>query len=541
MNNSPEKIFNEYRNGVSFKASLGKKGLYEQCRINERFFVGDQWYGANCGNDRPLVRHNVIKRIGEFKMAHLNSAKIDVNYSAEGVFNTTDSKDLVKAERERLSKTGRLVYSPLISENENELIISALNSHFESTAARTKLSSVLDEALRNAYISGTGIIYTYFDNEVSTGLYADKIGGTAITGDISVQSLRVEDVYFGDPTCTDLQAQPFIIIAEKQDVEKVRVEAVKNGLPEDLCYRITSNQGEGGKTTLLTKLFKAKDSNGKTRVYAVKVCEGVTVRGPWDIGISKYPLSVFAWEKRDNLIYGDSEITYLIPNQIAINRMITASVWSAMTTGMPLMVVNGDAVSGDLTNEPGQIIKVYGSSEEISSAVNFVSPPDYSSGYNDAVTLLISNTLTQCGANDAALGDVNPDNTSAIIELREAAALPLATLKNRYFSFIEDIALVWLEFFMKMYGKRSLKISDENGIWYIPFDSKRYENLVLSVSASAVEEVTKGESESLAILSSLFEKGAITAKQYISRLPKGIIPEAKKLLAELKENSDERI
>ena len=332
-----------------------------------------------------------------------------------------------------------------------------------------------------------------------------------------------------------MQSQPYIIIAEKQDVEKVRCDAVKYGLPEDLCYRITAEHGGGGKTTLLTKLFKAKDMQGRTRVYAVKVCEGVTVRGPWDIGIAKYPLAIFSWEKRDNLIYGDSEITYLIPNQIAINRMITASVWSAMTTGMPLMVVNGDAVSGDITNDPGQIIKVYGSGEEISSAVNFVSPPDYSSGYNDAVTLLISNTLTQCGANDAALGDVNPDNTSAIIELREAAALPLAPLKNRYFSFVEDIALIWLEFFMKMYGKRSLKISDENGIWYIPFDSERYENLVLSVSASAIEEVSKGESESLAILSTLFEKGAITAKQYISRLPKGIIPDVKKLLAEIGE------
>ena len=31
----------------------------------------------------------------------------------------------------------------------------------------------------------------------------------------------------------------------------------------------------------------------------------------------------------------------------------------------------------------------------------------------------------------------------------------------------------------------------------------------------------------------LFEKGAITARQYISRLPKGMIPEARALLCEL--------
>ena len=65
----PEDIYREYTDGVTFKSSLGDKGMYEQSRINERFYTGDQWYGARCGNDRPLVRHNIIKRIGDFKMS----------------------------------------------------------------------------------------------------------------------------------------------------------------------------------------------------------------------------------------------------------------------------------------------------------------------------------------------------------------------------------------------------------------------------------------------------------------------------------------
>ena len=40
--------------------------------------------------------------------------------------------------------------------------------------------------------------------------------------------------------------------------------------------------------------------------------------------------------------------------------MITSGVWSAMSTGMPTLVVNGDIVDGEITNDPGQIIKVYG-------------------------------------------------------------------------------------------------------------------------------------------------------------------------------------
>ena len=62
---TPRQVWEEYEAGARFKAGLGERGLYEQNRMNERFFAGDQWHGARCGGDRPLVWHNVIKRIGE--------------------------------------------------------------------------------------------------------------------------------------------------------------------------------------------------------------------------------------------------------------------------------------------------------------------------------------------------------------------------------------------------------------------------------------------------------------------------------------------
>ena len=85
MQLQPAKIFNEYRNAINYKTSLGNKGLYEQNRINERFYIGDQWHGAKCGNDRPLVRHNVIKRIGEYKMSQISNSPLSVGFSADGV------------------------------------------------------------------------------------------------------------------------------------------------------------------------------------------------------------------------------------------------------------------------------------------------------------------------------------------------------------------------------------------------------------------------------------------------------------------------
>ena len=56
MKIEPNKIFEEYQQGINFKTSIGDKGLYEQSKINERFYLGDQWHGAKCGTDRPLVR-----------------------------------------------------------------------------------------------------------------------------------------------------------------------------------------------------------------------------------------------------------------------------------------------------------------------------------------------------------------------------------------------------------------------------------------------------------------------------------------------------
>ena len=67
--NTPQQVFEEYRIGMRYKATMGERGMYRQNELNRRFYQGDQWHGAACGSERPLVRHNMIRRIGEYKMA----------------------------------------------------------------------------------------------------------------------------------------------------------------------------------------------------------------------------------------------------------------------------------------------------------------------------------------------------------------------------------------------------------------------------------------------------------------------------------------
>lgn len=549
----PSKVWDEYESSVKFKQGLGARGLYEQNKINERFFVGDQWHGANCGSDRPLVRYNVIKRIGDYKMAVIGSNPIAVNYSADGVPNTLELKKAVQKIRDEVAKQQSagditLPTNEVPTGTEINLIMSAMSDYFRVTSERVKLDDIKEVALRNAYNSGTGIVYTYWDSHIKTGLYADSAHKTPITGDIACEVLDIENVYFGDPNCDNIQDQPFIIIAQRKSVKDLRREAVQNKRPQyeiesitadtDYSYmageRSEAEPDESKKAVVLTKLWKEWNKDGTDfTIKCVKVCKACTIREAWDLNIRLFPLAKFAWERRRNCAYGESEITYLIPNQIAINRMITASVWAVMIMGMPIMVVNGDIITDNITNDPGQIIKVFGGNEDVERALRYVNPPNFSPKFDENIASLVNNTLTQSGANDAALGDIKPDNTSAIIAVREAATMPLQMVQNRFYSFCEDIARIWAEFWVTQYGKRSLKIEDDSGTWYMPFDGDRYKDLLISVKTDVGASTLWSESQSIRTLDNLFDRKVIDVVQYLTRLPKGTVPNINGLIREL--------
>lgn len=555
--NNPAQIFKEYRDGTQFKSGLGMRGLYEQSKMNERYFIGDQWYGVNCGNDRPLIRHNVIKRIGEYKMSVVGSSPITVSYTADGIPNTLGLKEAIRPIRDGIAQGNEAYIEQMMamsadtipSNEEVTLIMSALSDYFRVTAERVKFNDKCEQALRNAFISGTGIIYTYWDDKVKTGLYADENRTTPIVGDIGCEVLDVENVYFGDPNLTDIQSQPYILVAQRKSVAELKREAKHNRRPQyeidqikpdnETGYeagQISENEpSESKKATVITKFWKKWDDDGSDyTLKAIKVCENAVIRPEWDVGIRLYPFASFLWERRRNCAYGESEITYLIPNQIAINRMMTASVWAVMMMGMPMLVVNSDVVdAGSLTNDPGQIISVNGGYEDVHGAMSYLNPPNFSPSFIQNVNTIIGNTLQQSGANDAALGDMRPENTSAIAMLREAATMPLQQTKNRYYSFIEDIARIWAEFWIMKYGKRSIKVEDDTGTWYLPFDGERYRDLLISTRIDVGASGLWSEAQSTITLGNLLDRQIITPVQYLQRLPKGIIPQLEKLIREL--------
>lgn len=530
MENTITAIFDEYEKAKRYKEALGEKGLYEQTKINARFYSGNQWYGANCGNDRPLVRHNIIKRIGDFKMSQTLSDELKVTFFADGVpygnSNANDNKvkDLIKSDN--------FDFSGDVGEEEINAVCKALDGYYETTAERLDLPSLAAKVLRQAYISGSGVLYTYFDSEAGGGL---NLSGARAKGDIACEVLDVRDIYFADSGETGIQSQPYIILASMQNKADVLRQAERFGTKDNLT---ALKEEADGKVLVLTKLFKVYGENG-VKVHCVKVTKSGFLRYEYDTRLHLYPLSVFRFGESEDCAYGESEVTYLIPNQIAVNRMITASVWSNISTGMPMMVVNGDTVTGEITNDPGQIVKIYGTNEDVAGAVKYVSPPDFSAGFNASVNNLIENTLTQSGANPAVLGDEQAQNASAISRLQSAALMPLNVLKGRYRQFLRQNARIWADFWLSLYGKRKIRIEDESGVWYFPFSSGRYSDFDINVSIKPASAETFTPEDKISALNNLLEKGIISAKQYISRLPKNLIPEKQEILSALKEETNE--
>lgn len=547
MNNlTPANIFSQFKTGSEYKASIGKKGLFEQSKMNERFYVGDQWNGANVGN-KPLVRHNIIRRIGEYKRAIIAANPIAVNYSAEGVPNTAELYDDIIEVRKEIASGNTTDYSQNSKENEIALITGALSDYFKVSAERLKFDDKKDKVIKNAYITGTGILYTYWDSEINTGLYADETKKKAIKGDISCEVLNIENVVFGEPNNTDIQSQPYIDIAQRKSVADLKREAKANGISDDEISNIkpdtdfsfvsgerSETEPEGSKRAkVITRLFKKYEKDGSFSIHAVKVTENAYIRREWDLGITLYPIAIYSWDERQGCIYGDSEITYIIPNQIAINRVLTSWVWAQMMNGMPIMLQNGDTVTDKITNMPGEIIKVYGGEGDIRGAVSYLNPPSFGGGYQATVNDLINTTLSCAGANDAALGNVNPNNMSALVVAREAATMPMQLHQNRFYQFCEDVARIWAEMWLKNYGKRHLKIEDESGVWFLPFDAGKYKDLILSVRVDVGASTMWGVSQDISNLNNLLQTQIITPLQYLKSLPKNTIPNQTGLIREL--------
>ena len=155
--------------------------------------------------------------------------------------------------------------------------------------------------------------------------------------------------------------------------------------------------------------------------------------------------------------------------------------------------------------------------------------------------MTMKETLNAIGVNDVVMGDVKPENTSAIIAIQKQSAVPLENPQSYFWQFIEDIYLIMADFMVSMYQDRMLpQLMGDNEIMYEQFDGELLRDALFNVKIDVGSSSMWSEITAMQTLDALLQAGHITMVQYLERIPQGIVPKKQELIDELKQQMEQQ-
>ena len=184
---------------------------------------------------------------------------------------------------------------------------------------------------------------------------------------------------------------------------------------------------------------------------------------------------------------------------------------------------------------------------EVSGAVQYLQPQGLPASVQALFDLLVQATKDMAGDNETALGDDSVTKTAAgIIALQKASALPLSTNKRRFQQWVEDIGLIWLDFWLTKYNvPRMLTVERKNPetgqteVVQIPFDGSQYDQTTFSLKIDVGASTQWSEIASIQTLDALLDKQLITFRQYLERIANGLIPDKEGLIDEIEQQEQQ--
>lgn len=501
-----ERVNKEYKKGMDFKQQIG---LFETVRSNERFFVGNQWEGVE-SRGLPTPQFNFLKQVTLFNVASITSDNIKMSATA-------------------LSGGGQ----------EAQGAVDVVNGEFDRLFEFNKVPTLIREFMRNAAVCGDACTYTYFDAEAETGQDAK--------GAVVTEIIENTRVVFGNANDKRVQKQPYIILATRELVEDVRERAKEYGRGD--TGDITADHDDSGsdrgrltddKVTVLLRLWKDKETG---TVKAYECTHSAVIRPEWDLGIRLYPLTWLCWDYIPDSYHGQALITGLIPNQIFVNKLFAMSQISFMTSAYPRIIYDKSRVSR-WTNQVGAAIGINGG--DVNQVAKVLEGSTLSPQISQFIDIAINYTKTFLGATPAAMGETRPDNTSAIIALQRAAAIPSELTKQSLYQSIEDLGRIYLEFMGEYYGQRLVdrpvpeEIAQFAGtqvgtILAQPFDFSLLKQMPMSLKLDVGASAYWSEVASMQTMDNLLTQNKIELVDYLERVPEGYIAKKQELIQKIKQ------
>lgn len=507
----PEEIWEQYQRGRRYKEAID---LYENVRLNENFYLGKQWEGLNAP-DLPKPVLNFLKRVVTYVIAATSSDDIAVSLEAH-----EKSEDA-------------------------QLTAKAVSRQLEKLMENSKFKTILRQRIRDAAVDGDACMYFRWDGDIETGQVAK--------GDIVGEAIDNINVIFGNAYSRDVQSQPYIIIAQRKKVKELKREGKAYNMSEEDIQQIQPDtdehqQEKGDDANLGTKLIKMWKEDGQ--VWFTVSTEKVIMSKPTSTGLKLYPVAWMSWDEVKSSYHGQALLTGLIPNQIEVNRLFACYVRSVSMNAFPKIVYDSDKIK-KWTNKAGEAIATKGTGVgRVTDYVTAIRGGDVSYQVMEVIDKIITMTRDFMGASDAALGNVRPDNTSAIIAVQQASTMPLEIQKRNLNQFTEDCIRIMMDMMRNYYQTRDVSLDepivqegiDEFGMPYqqevdtLQVDFSTFDTINYDTNVDVGASSYWSEMMQVQTMDNLFSKGIITdAVTYLESIPAKYIKGKDKIIEQVKE------
>ena len=475
-----KQIMEEYRKCVNHNLL---QDYYNKTQQHYDFYAGNQWRGVYAPDlDKPVI--NFIRRVSQFLTAMIAGEDI-------GLFVT-----------------------PYIHTEENVRAADITNIMLEKVTEDAKLKTNAYSVVLEGAVTGEGYLYWY------------KEGNT-----LRCRQLKGRNVLFANPYSTELQKQPFILVEKKEFLEDA-VEQAKAAGREYGRLKADDDYMQAAEcipmVTVITKLYKEGG-----QVWYTQVTKDAVITPPVPMGTELYPLAAFIWDKRNDSYHGIGVVENLIPNQIAVNKLWAMALLHQKTMAFPKIFFDRTKLD-KWTNKVGAAIGVIGNPND--AVVTSFRADDMSGQVMELVEKTISYTKEAMGANDTSLGNVTPENTSAILAVQRSATIPLENQKQAFRQFLEDCVHIMLDIISHNFGERYIETAAEDGWKMEKYDFSAMDATQISCAVQVEAATPWSDGIQMQTLENLYARKILTdAYDYVRAIPASHLKNKQQILKKLKQ------
>ena len=392
------------------------QNLYEDGKENYNYYHGRQWEGLKkpSSASEPIVL-NIIKPIIKYKVNVVNQNSYQLVFNPN-TYNTQEELEQLKDVTKGLTQF--------------------VNRMWE----KSQSGKIVRNIVKNACINSEGIIHFFNEEE-----------------NIFSEEIDKNNIYYGNENESNIQKQPYILIAYRKTVEEVRELTRKNkenGLTtasnEDIETIVSDmdymeQPGSEKRTVEVTPMCLVIRKYEKKKDGKIWVSESTRYCSIVDEQNTKcelYPFVHYVWEEERGYSRGISEVRGLLENQREINRTATRRAIAVKLGAYPKLVVDKDRVQNkEALGQVGTTIELKEMrADDVNKVISYLKPASMSADAYNLQQDLIQGTRELAGAGDTATGQVDPTQASgkAILAVQQASQQPLTEQVENYKYFLED-------------------------------------------------------------------------------------------------------